>query len=291
MKVSINIIVKNEADCIKKCLEALLNQSYQGFEIIIVDNGSTDGTKEIIKSFSDTRIKYFYERSNFGIAELRNIAVKKSTGEYIFFTDGDCVPEKHWLEEGLSILETKEYVGVEGKTYYETKAKATIRDTNVCQFAAGEFMTCNTAYISDVIKKVGYFDAHFKYGTEDIDLALRIMKQGRICFSPDILVSHQRKKITLKTLFQRSKRVEDLVRLIKKHGWNEQSKYAWQQWKAGKILYPKQLLCIICPPLLILIERYASLNDLIFGFFKYISYIYGRILIWKAAIKNRIFVI
>lgn len=291
MKISIVIIVGNESNYIKKCLEALLSQSYQEFEIVALDNGSTDGTGKIIKSFDDKRIKYIYEPSNCGIAELRNIGIRKSAGEYIFFTDGDCVPNKHWLEEGMSILETKTYVGVEGKTYYESQQKITISDCNIYQFGAGEFMTCNVAYSRNILEKVNYFDPAFKYGHEDRDLALRVMKFGEICFSPDMLVAHQRKRLTPKVLFKKSRHVEDMVYLIKKHGLDEHKKYGWQERRNKNILYPKKLLFILCPLLLILTERYTSINDLILGVFRYISYAYERILIWKSAVKNRVFII
>ena len=64
IEVSVILIVKNEADYIKKCLDSILSQSYTKFEIIIIDDNSSDGTKEIIKSFKDKRINLF----NFSIA-------------------------------------------------------------------------------------------------------------------------------------------------------------------------------------------------------------------------------
>lgn len=285
MMVSIVIIVKNESKYIKNCLEALLKQSYQEFEIIAVDNGSTDRTGEIINSLEDKRIKYFYEPSKYGIAKLRNFGVMKAIGEYIFFTDADCIPNSHWLEEGLKVLETKEYVGVEGKTYYEFKQKITISDSNTCQFIPGEFMTCNVAYTRNILKKVNYFDPDFKHAYEDRDFAFRVMKLGNIHFSQDMLVSHQQKKLSVKALFNRVKRVENMVYFIKKHG-----RYAYP-YLYKYILWPKELLFILCPPLIFLTQSYSTFNDLIIGFLKFALIIYGRILILKAAIKNRIFVI
>lgn len=282
MKISVVIIVKNESKYIKNCLAALFKQSYQNFEIIVINNGSTDGTVEIINSLEDKRIKCFCEHQG-GIAALRNLGVKKAIGEYIFFTDGDCIPDKHWLEEGLKVLETGEYVGVEGKTYYESQQKSTISDCSTHQFIAGEFMTCNIAYTRNILEKVNYFDPRFKYGHEDRDLAFRVLKFGKIYFSQDMLVAHQKKKLSVKALFNRARRAENMVYFIKKHG-----RYADIR---KNILYPQKLAAILCPPLLIFAESYSTFYDLIFGFFKYVYFIYERALIWKAAIKNRIFVI
>lgn len=283
MKISVVIIVKNESRYVKNCLEALFKQSYQDFEIIVIDNKSTDGTGEIINSLGDKRIKYFHEPSECGFAKLRNLSIKKAVGEYIFFTDGDCISNKYWLEEGLKVLETKEYVGVEGKTYYETQQPITISDCYTMQLTAGQFMTCNVAYTRNILEKVNYFDPAFKYGHEDRDIGFRIMKLGKIYFSEDMLVSHQNKTLSVKTLFDKIKRTESVVYFIKKHG-----RYT-EMYK--NILYPKHLLVILCPPLLLLADSYRTFHDLPLGFLKYLSFIFERALIWKAAIKNRIFVI
>jgi GT2 family glycosyltransferase len=283
MKVSVVIVVRDESKHIKKCLEALFKQSYPDFEIIIIDNGSTDGTGEIINSFGNKRIKYFYEPARCGIAMLRNIGAKKTGGEYVFFTDGDCVTNKHWLEEGLKVLETKEYVGVEGKTYYETQEKITISDYNTCQLTAGKFMACNVAYPRDILEKVNYFDPLFKYGHEDKDLAFRVKKSGRIYFSENMLVFHQKKTLSVSALFNRARRAENMVYFIKKHG-----KYTDMR---KNILHHKNLFVILCPPLIILGNNYRTVYDLIFGVLKYFYFVYERGLIWKAAIKNKIFVI
>ncbi len=291
MSVSVIVIVKNEEHCIRRCLAALLAQSYPEFEILLVDNGSTDGTRKIIRSFSDQRIKYIYEPYEHSIAELRNKGIRASTGNYIFFTDGDCVPSIFWLKEGLRTFQVNVCAGVEGKTFYESPGRITIADINTHQFETGEFMTCNIAYMRNILEKVQLFDPMFRHGSEDRDLAFRVMKIDKIVFSPDMLVAHQKKRLTPKSLFERTKRVEDKVYLIKKHGWGTHRKHGPTGWPRARILNIESLLIILCPPFLILTERYTSCNDILLGFFKYLSYIYERLLIWKSAIKHRVFVL
>lgn len=284
MKISIVVVVKNELKYIKKCMDALSCQSFQDFEIIVIDNGSTDGTGEILNSLEDKRVKYFYEPLNLGMSGLRNRGIEKTSGRYIFFTDGDCVPSRHWLEEGLGILESGEYVGVEGKTYYDTQQKITISDYNTCQLVAGEFMTCNIAYTRDVLKKVNHFDPVFRYGYEDRDLASRVQKHGKIHFSQDMLVFHQKKKLSIKALYNRIvKRAEDKIYFIKKHGWDV--------GLYKNILSPHTYITILCPPWLIINESYDSVYDVLLVFLKYIFLIYQRIIIWKTAVKYGIFII
>lgn len=283
MKVSIAMVVRNEAGYIDKCLKAVFAQTFQDFEIVIVDHGSKDGTAETIRSFDDGRIKYIYEPSDCGIAELRNIGLRIASGEFIFFTDGDCVPEKNWLEYGLRALEKSGCAAVQGKTYYESLQAVTISDYNTYQFVAEQYMTCNMAYRREALEKANYFDPSFRYGLEDYDLALRVIKSGKIEFVPDMLVGHQKKLFTPMGILKRARRAEDKVRVIKRHGWAGEA--------SRGILYPRKLLVILCPPIILLTERYASGRDLIIGLFKYLSYIYERIVIWKSAIKERILVV
>jgi O-antigen biosynthesis protein len=283
MKISVVVIAKNESGFINKCLEAILRQSRQDFELIIVDNGSTDGTGNIVNSHRDERIRYFYQPAENSIAEIRNHGAKRASGEYVFFTDADCAPDKHWLEEGVKILEDGACVGVEGKTYYESEQNVTVSDNDTHQFAAGGYMTCNVAYRRDILHKVHYFDAHFRYGHEDRDLAFRVMQFGKIVFSPDMMVAHQKKKLTTRSLKQRTRRAEDMVYFIKKHGKNTDIR--------GCFLYPAHLGNIIFPPLMLLTASHNTFRDLAFTFLRYVFYVRERTCIWKASIQNRIFIL
>lgn len=87
---SIIIPVYNSANTIRECLESIVSQSFSDFEVIIVNDGSTDNTEEIIKSFSenDTRIK-LYSFPNSGVSETRRRGISLATGEYILQVDSD----------------------------------------------------------------------------------------------------------------------------------------------------------------------------------------------------------
>ena len=88
--VSIIIPVYNLEKYIKHCLESVVNQTYKELEIICIDDGSTDGSAEIIKSMAanDPRIKYIYQE-NAGVSAARNKGLDTATGEYVMFVDGD----------------------------------------------------------------------------------------------------------------------------------------------------------------------------------------------------------
>lgn len=94
----------NEEKYIKKCIESLLAQTEKNFEIIIIDDGSTDNTFKIINEFNDSRVSIFRQR-NMGRVESRNKALALSRGKYIILQDADDWSEPDRLEEQLKIAE------------------------------------------------------------------------------------------------------------------------------------------------------------------------------------------
>jgi len=97
--VSVIIPTHNRAELLSSALTSVLNQSYQDFEIVVVDDASTDKTREVIASFNDARIKYVRHEVNKGDAGSRNTGIQNSTGDFIAFLDDD----DEWLPEKLQI--------------------------------------------------------------------------------------------------------------------------------------------------------------------------------------------
>lgn len=95
--ISIIIPTYNRAHLISRAIQSVINQTHTKWELIIVDDGSTDKTEEIITSFKDPRIKYFYTE-NTGATDSRNFGVSKSIGPYIIFLDSDDEVKGNWLE-------------------------------------------------------------------------------------------------------------------------------------------------------------------------------------------------
>ena len=97
-KVSVIIPTYNSDKYLKKCIESILLQTYKNIEIIIINDGSTDKTDDIVKKYEDERIKY-YKNKNQGIGKSRNYGIKQSTGEYIMFVDSDDYIDESAVEE------------------------------------------------------------------------------------------------------------------------------------------------------------------------------------------------
>lgn len=113
--VSIIIPTYNRAHLIVRAIKSVLNQTYQDFELIIVDDGSTDNTEDIIRQFQekDKRIRYIKHDKNKGGSAARNTGVKNSVGKYIAFQDSDDEWLPHKLERQIEIIEnTTPQVGI-----------------------------------------------------------------------------------------------------------------------------------------------------------------------------------
>lgn len=114
-KVSIVIPLYNSEKFIKDCIDSILNQTYKNFELIVVNDGSTDGSLEICKKVKDDRI-ILINQNNFGAPAARNNGLKKSTGEYIMFLDSDDILEKNAIEKLYNKIEKDNSDLVYGKT-------------------------------------------------------------------------------------------------------------------------------------------------------------------------------
>ncbi len=196
--VSIIVPVFNSEKTIRKCLESLLNIDYpkHKLEIILVDDGSTDGTKEIIRHYSGVKL---IEQRHKGPATTRNVGVRKSSGKYIFFTDSDCIVRKDWIMDML-----KEFRGnlaiVSGSLVpfsmkrpsekFEQMRRE--RLYGVRRRLVEVVPSCNMAIKRGVFNEINGFDEDFKYASfEDYDLCRRVKKlKYAILYEPTIQVIH-----------------------------------------------------------------------------------------------------
>ena len=279
--VSVVIITKNHSKYLSKCLDSILNQSYKNFEIIIINHNSSDDTAEMIRSYMSEKIKYFLYTEKNNIAAVRNFGIEKSKGEYIFFTDSDCMVAKNWIEEGMNVLVKKEFAGVEGKTVAEHQNFGA-SEHFVENYLGNQYQTCNIAYKKSFLIGCGLFNEKYSLAYEDIDLALRIKKNSTIFFNPDMLVFHQLVKWTIKGLILNSFRGREKVMLVKEHDYKQILKF--------KILEINSLIVIFFPFLLLFYYRIKNLDDILILPFLYLRAVIHRIIIWKTAIANKILI-
>jgi len=192
---SIIIPTFNRKLFLKKAVDSVLDQTYTNFELIIIDDGSTDDSKEIINAYYDARIKYSYQENN-GVASARNHGLKKAKGKYVAFLDSDdwWVPEKlsktmDYINKfpNVKIFHTEETWYKKGKLLNQkTKHKKPTgfvytKSLPLC------CISISTAVIKkDVFDNIELFDETFE-ACEDYDFWLRATNKYKIKLIPEYL--------------------------------------------------------------------------------------------------------
>jgi len=126
MKVSVIIVVKNEAEIIGLCLDSMLAQTFKNYEIIVVDGGSTDGTADIVRSYMEkapNKIHLFFD-PGLGPGYARNLGVKFSDGEILTFMDGDDEVNPEYMESIVKHFKDPEVAGVFVKMIFRSGPKS-----------------------------------------------------------------------------------------------------------------------------------------------------------------------
>lgn len=115
-EITIIIPVYNAENYIDRCIQSLSNQNLENVEVIVIDDGSTDKSKEILKSYAKENLNNikFYEKTNTGVADTRNFGIKKASGKYIMFVDVDDTIErglidilKQYMKSNIDIIKYK----------------------------------------------------------------------------------------------------------------------------------------------------------------------------------------
>lgn len=181
--VSILLPTYNRLPILKKCINSLLNQNFSNYEILVVDDGSTDGTKETISDLvkKESKIRYIW-KENEGISKTRNLCVKESRGEYLIFVDSDAIVSSDFIKSHMLIHQKYKYpVLSQGKVIitYDFENPFNVRFNPLTDCSRAIFDTCNVSVAKEFIIKAGMFDENFyNYGWEDLELGFRLRKLG-----------------------------------------------------------------------------------------------------------------
>jgi glycosyltransferase involved in cell wall biosynthesis len=169
----------NRSNVLQNAIRSVLLQTYHDFELIIVDDGSTDNTREKVIAFQDQRIQYIYQ-SNSGVCTARNTGIQASKGKYITFLDSDDVVESNWLQDfNHSILEREtDLVFCDMLLKYPNGRtrlrRALYRYDDHKSNENGMFMPGSFCIKADLLKRIGGFDPNIKFGEfTDMDFALQ----------------------------------------------------------------------------------------------------------------------
>ncbi len=287
IKATVIIATFNMGNHIKKTIESVLVQTESDFELIVIDDASTDDTLLEIKQIKDKRLKLVKNIYNLGKSLSRNKGITLSKSKYIFFTDADCIVDKNWIKQGLKALSKSNVVGVEGKILYIAKGYVPSYSDRVVQnLQGGEYMTANIVYKREYLKKVGMFNKAFARN-QDRDLALRVMKFGKIAFNTSMLVYHSQSIWKAKDYMASAQWVYYRVVLAYKlHGERYQLFY--------RIYSPEKIAAILFPPLILIklfTDKHKTKQDYLLFLLVYPRLIYERVLLWKYSFKERVLII
>lgn len=201
--VSVVIPTYNRAGLIRRAIESVLSQTYENYEIIVVDDGSTDNTKECVQTIGDDRVKYIKSPVNRGQANARNIGIRRAKGKYIAFQDSDDVwlPEK--LEKQMKIMEqAEESVGMVYSMFeYQNAGEQTAVPYPPKELSldiktgfifphlfAGNLVGMPTVLArKEVFDQVGMFDTTLSC-LEDFEMVLRIAREYNVEIAEEVLV-------------------------------------------------------------------------------------------------------
>jgi glycosyltransferase involved in cell wall biosynthesis len=181
---SVSIIVPcyNQAQYIDECLQSVLDQTYENWECIIVNDGSPDNTNEVVKKWitKDSRFKY-YSQENAGVSSARNLGVSKSIGEYILPLDGDDKISVNYISSAIEAFKKDDLLKV---VYCKAeKFGDEIGEWNLPSFSLKSLALDNMIFSSAMFKRidwqrVGGYDDKMLDGLEDWEFWIALLKNG-----------------------------------------------------------------------------------------------------------------
>lgn len=228
--ITIIIPVYNGENFLSKAIDSAIGQTYKNIEVLVIDDGSKDKTKEIVQKFADKRIKYIY-KNNGGVASALNLGINNAKGEYISWLSHDdyYLPDK--LEKQVAILN-----GLDPEDRSKTIIYSAFQEMNEDNIIYDKFEPhkkapiekltnpyypnlmgyvngCTTLIPTNSLKEIGLFDENLFY-TQDSDMWFRLFPKNKVYYQSDItLVSRKHKdQGTNKQDLRKTKEDDDLYK-------------------------------------------------------------------------------
>ena len=200
-KVSVIVCVYNGERTINDCLASLEQLNYPNYEVIVVNDGSTDGTLQVAESYDYIRL---INQENQGLSAARNVGIDAARGEIIAFTDADCVADEDWLTHLVARLQASEFAAVGGPNLSPPDDSFVASCVAVSPGAPAHVLLddeeaehipgCNMAFRREALDAINGFDPIFRAAGDDVDLCWRLQNKGyKIGFSPAAVVWHFRR--------------------------------------------------------------------------------------------------
>ena len=204
---SVIVPTYNRESFIVKTIQSVLNQTYSNFELIIVDDGSTDNTEKVIGVIKDERIKY-HKKENDERGAARNYGTNKAKGDYVTFLDSDDLLYSKYLEEAILFIASNNEINIFHQLFEVRNnsdrliQSADYSNSNVFKslITKGNFMACQGMFLkADFAKSNLFIEDRNLAGSEDFELWLRISTTTNIVINPVVtsaLIDHPERSVT-----------------------------------------------------------------------------------------------
>jgi GT2 family glycosyltransferase len=199
-RISVVVCSCNGARTLHDCFEGLLRLEYPNFEVIVIDDGSSDGTAAIGRDYGFRVIS----TDRRGLGSARNTGLEAATGEIVAYLDDDAYPDPHWLTYLAAAFLRTPHGGVGGPNIApncDGSVAACVANAPggpvhvlLSDAEAEHIPGCNAAFRKDCLEAIGGFDPRFRVAGDDVDVCWRLQEQGStLGFSPSAVVWHHRR--------------------------------------------------------------------------------------------------
>ena len=198
--VSVIMSVKNGLPYIGETIKSVLSQSFSDFEFIIVDDGSTDETSQVVQSFKDSRI-ILMQQENTGVATAKNNAIRQSSGKYIAIIDADDIWLSDKLDHQLAFLEqNRDYVAVggfsdvidkDGKYVYTERKPVADEEIRKHQENRNPWSHSAVMYTRNGFDAVGGYYEPVKQYIVDYMMMYQLSKHGKVHQLPEVVMQYR----------------------------------------------------------------------------------------------------
>ncbi|MBO4643377.1 MAG: glycosyltransferase [Alphaproteobacteria bacterium] len=278
-KVSVLLPVYNTAEAyLRECIEGILGQTFSDFELIIVNDASTDANVErVVKSYDDPRIRYYLNEKNLGISETRNKLIDLARGEYLAVHDHDDVSVPERFEKQAKYLDTHPEIGVLGTAHIEIpKNKVVTHPLTNDEIEERLMYDCPLIHPSVMMRKSVLIETGVRYDkaffpTEDYNLYLHLIGKTRFANLPEVLFKYR--KHDTNTINKETKQIREIERRVFAYLESEHPDL-WRKAQANHVRVTKISLFGI--PVLKIKHFQTTTNYYLFGFIPVAS-VYSKI--------------
>lgn len=259
---------------LREAIESIINQSYRDFELILINDSSTDeNVEKVALSYTDKRIRYYKNEANLGISATRNKLLDLSTGEYLAIMDHDDISLPERFAKEVAFLDVNQDVGVVSCCYERfPKLKLKYKSLNNAEIEEDLMHSCAMLHPASMIRKSVLTENNLRYEekyspAEDYALWCRLIGKTNFANLPDILFRYRdHGNNTSKTQEKKMKRAQQAVYTFVRHDNPE----LWEK-SQQKICFTSRILLFHFIPLLSIKKQGKHIHFYLFGFIPFMS--------------------